>query len=87
MKINSVLTLLLCSTVSICLGQDKFTISGNLPKVGNDKLVMLNYVNSEGKNFKDSALVRDGKFTISGTTAFGNKAYLSILPINRDPKV
>lgn len=87
MKINIIFTLLLCSAVSICLGQDKFTISGHLPKVGNDKLVMLNYVNSEGKNVKDSALVGNGKFLLSGTTAFGNKAYLSILPITRDPKV
>ncbi len=86
MKIK-ILTLLLCSTVSFCMAQDKFTITGNLPNVGNEKIVMLNYTNSEGKNAKDSAIVKAGKFMINGTTAYGNKSYLTIMDMKRDPKV
>jgi thiol-disulfide isomerase/thioredoxin len=86
MKIKT-LAVLLCSTLSICMAQDKFKITGHLPQAGDEKMVMLNYINSEGKSAKDSALVKEGKFTLSGTTAHGNKAYLSIMPIKRDPKI
>ncbi|RYG09103.1 MAG: DUF4369 domain-containing protein, partial [Chitinophagaceae bacterium] len=85
MKIK-IFALLLCSSIQICMAQDKFTITGNLPQAGDEKMVMLHYINSEGKNAKDSALVKQGKFSLSGTTAFGNKAYLSMMSVNRDPK-
>jgi thiol-disulfide isomerase/thioredoxin len=64
--------------------QDKFNISGNLTDVGQGKLVLLSYTNSEGKSAKDSAAVVNGKFTISGTTAYGNRAYLELKDSKRD---
>lgn len=67
-----------------CMAQDKFTIAGTLPNVGPDKMVILSYVNSEGKNKNDTALVKNGKFTLSATTAYGNKAYLSLKPVQQD---
>lgn len=66
------------------MAQDKFEIAGKLSHVGSDKKVLLSYINSEGKNAKDSALVKNGKFEITGTTAFGNKAYLTLMPIKKD---
>jgi len=58
-------------------GQDKFTITGNLTTTA-AKTVHLSYINADGKNAKDSALVQKGKFTLTGTTKFANKAYLEL---------
>lgn len=84
MKIKNILALLLCSTTSICIAQDKFTITGSLPQAGTEKMVLLTFVNAEGKNAKDSAKVVNGKFTLTGTTAFGNKSYLELKPVVKD---
>jgi len=75
--------LLACLTTA-SFAQDKFTITGNLSQAGKEKLVLLNFVNAEGKTVKDSARVTDGKFTLTGTTAFGNRAYLELKPLVKD---
>ena len=84
MNIKIIIVALLLLPASFCQAQDKFEISGQLSKAGKDKMVMLSYKNSEGKDAKDSALVKNGKFLISGTTAFGNKAYLTLVPVKKD---
>lgn len=66
------------------IAQDKFEISGKLPAAGKDKKVILSYINSEGKSAKDSALVKKGKFKLTGNTQYGNKSYLSLVPIQKD---
>jgi len=86
MKIKLIFGVLLAFSTATGFAQDKFTINGTIPQAGADKMILLNYVNSEGKNAKDSAIVKNGKFLISGTTAFGNKAYLTLMPIKREPK-
>ncbi|MFA4871012.1 MAG: TlpA disulfide reductase family protein [Pedobacter sp.] len=84
MKIKSTIAVLLMLSVGSSMAQDKFEISGTLPGAGSDKKVILNYVNIEGKNVKDSTLLKNGKFLISGMTAFGNKAYLTMMPVKKD---
>lgn len=86
MKFKIIIGALLMLSTTVAVAQDQFKIVGTLPKAGNDKMILLNYINSEGKNAKDSAIVKDGKFTISGTTAFGNKAYLTLIPVKKEPK-
>lgn len=84
MRIKRIITLLLLISASYCMAQDKFEIVGKLSGIGNGYKVMLNYKNSEGKDAKDSTTVKNGKFELSGTTAFANKAFLSLLPENKD---
>ncbi|MHA4896379.1 thioredoxin-like domain-containing protein [Pedobacter sp. PWIIR3] len=83
-NIKASLVILLCAANSICMAQDKFTITGTLPQAGPGKMVLLSYTNVEGKSAKDSALVINGKFKITGTTAFGNRSYLELKPVARD---
>lgn len=66
------------------MAQDKFEIAGRLKGVKDDKKVILSYFDSQGKSAKDSALVKNGKFNLSGTTAFGNKAQLVLVPVKKD---
>jgi thiol-disulfide isomerase/thioredoxin len=84
MKIKSTIAVLLMLSAGSSMAQDKFEISGTLSGAGSDKKVILNYVNIEGKNVKDSTLLKNGKFLISGMTAFGNKAYLTMMPVKKD---
>lgn len=84
MKIKNLTAILLLLPAGICMAQDKFEISGSLPEAGKDKMVMLSYKNSEGKDARDSAIVKNGKFVINGTTAFAGKAYLSLVPLKKD---
>jgi thiol-disulfide isomerase/thioredoxin len=84
MNIKKALVILFMLPAGCCLAQDKFKISGKLPGVRSDKKVMLSYVNSEGKTVKDSANMKKGKFEFKGTTAFGNRAYLSLAPLKID---
>lgn len=84
MKLTTSLAVLFTLSVSVGMAQDKFQINGKLPEAGKDKKVILSYVNSEGKSVKDSALLKSGTFSISGTTAFGNRAYLELQPIKKD---
>lgn len=74
---KSIISGLLLLMGGLCQAQDKFEISGHLPGLGNDQKIILSYVDSQGKNVKDSTLVKNGKFSLSGTTAFGNRADLS----------
>lgn len=66
------------------MAQDPFTISGRLAKAGSNKMVILTFVNSQGKTINDTAFLTNGKFTLKGTTAYGNKAFLSLLPVEQD---
>lgn len=84
MNIKKTLAILCMLPFSLCMAQDKFEISGKLSGVGTDKKILLTYINSEGKSVKDSTLLKNGKFEIKGTTAFGNKAYLELLPLKKD---
>lgn len=84
MKFRNIITTLLLFPAGFCLAQDKFEITGNFSAIDKGYMVMLNYKNSEGKDVKDSATVKNGKFLLSGTTAFGNRAYLSLLPEIKD---
>lgn len=84
MILKKMIAILFMLPFSICMAQDKFEIKGKIAGAGNDKKVILSYVNSEGKSMKDSALVKKGKFELRGTTAFGNKASLSLMPVKRD---
>ena len=84
MNFKHTLALLLCSTTSISMAQDKFTITGTMPKAGTGQTVMLSFVNAAGKNARDSTTLANGKFSISGTTAFGNRAYLELKPVKSD---
>lgn len=72
---------------NITNAQDQFKIVGSMPQANAETMVMLSYVNSAGKSAKDSVVLKDGKFTLTGTTAYGNKAYLSAMPVVRAPKV
>ncbi|RZK25273.1 MAG: AhpC/TSA family protein [Flavobacterium sp.] len=84
LKIKTTLSILFSIFTTIGTAQDKFIITGNLPKAGSNKMVLLSYVNSEGKPAKDSALVTNGKFKITGSTAFGNKSYLELKIVHKD---
>jgi len=83
-NIRIIIGALLLLPVSFSMAQDKFEIAGKLSEAGADKMVMLSYKNSDGKDAKDSAVVKNGKFVLSGTTAFANKAYLSLVPLKKD---
>lgn len=84
MNIKNILTAVLLLPATLSIAQDKFEISGKLSDVKSNKQVILSYSNSEGKSVKDSAMVKNGKFLLTGTTAFGNKAYLTLAPIQKD---
>lgn len=77
-NIKYTVALLLILLAGSSMAQDKFEISGNLPGLGSDKKIILSYINSEGKSVKDSTITKNGKFLLSGNTAFGNRADLSI---------
>lgn len=79
--------LLLAASIGVGVAQDKFKISGKLDNAGSDKKVILNYVDSEGKRAKDSTVLKNGRFSLTGTTAYGNKAYLTLEPLQTDTSV
>lgn len=84
MNLKIIIGALLLLPATVSLAQDKFEISGNLSSIGSDQKVILSYKNSAGKDAKDSAAVKNGKFVLNGTTAFGNKAYLALVPMKKD---
>jgi thiol-disulfide isomerase/thioredoxin len=84
MKFKHITALLLCSSASMVLAQDKFTVTGTMSQAATDKMVVLSFMNAAGKSVADSARVTDGKFSISGLTAFGNKAYVELKPGKND---
>ena len=76
--------LLMLSTVNT-IAQEKFQIAGKLSGSVKDKMAVLSYKNSEGKETKDSAIVKKGKFVINGNTVpYAYKAYLSLIPLVKD---
>ncbi|WP_158798369.1 TlpA disulfide reductase family protein [Pedobacter sp. L105] len=79
-----VISAILCLLPFMVQAQDKFKISGNLSSAGSNKVVLLNYINSEGKNVRDSSAIKDGKFTFRGITAFANIAGLELSPLKKD---
>jgi thiol-disulfide isomerase/thioredoxin len=84
LQIKPALSMLFSLLTTMGIAQDKFTITGNLRQAGSNKMVLLSYINAEGKSAKDSALVTNGKFKITGITAFGNRAYLELKPVPKD---
>lgn len=87
MKINlmNILALFTCLITGKTMAQDKFTVTGTLPKAGTEKTVLLTFINADGKSVVDSTILTNGKFVFKGTTAFGNKAYLELKAIKKDP--
>lgn len=82
--IRTVFTVIVMLIVTYSVAQDKFEIYGKLSRIKNGKKVMLSYVDSEGKNVRDSTMLKNGKFHFKGTTAFGNKATLSLVPLEKE---
>ncbi|MCC8426881.1 TlpA disulfide reductase family protein [Mucilaginibacter sp. UR6-11] len=75
---------ILCLLPFVVMAQDKFEISGNLSKTISDKIVVLSYKNSSGKDKNDTAAINNGKFKFKGETAFGNRSYLSLVSQKKD---
>lgn len=84
MNTKKIILSLLLFPAGICMAQDKFEIAGKIPGAGSDKKIILSYVNAEGKNARDSALLEKGSFRISGTTLYANKAFLVMEPVVKD---
>ncbi|WP_238387251.1 TlpA disulfide reductase family protein [Sphingobacterium olei] len=82
--IKNIVTALLMLIAASSMAQDKFEIKGRLSGVKKAGKVILTYVDSQGKSARDSSLLKNGKFMFKGTTAFGNKAHLSLVPLERD---
>jgi len=84
MKLNILIVALFACSTTGAVAQDQFKITGNLPKSGNENMVLLSYINSEGKSVKDSTTTRNGKFLLAGTTKFANAAYLELRPVKKE---
>jgi peroxiredoxin len=84
MKIKALLLMIFLMQAGRCIAQDKFEISGKISDAPIERIVFLNYKNSLGKDAKDSSIVRNGRFTFAGTTAFGNRAYLELRAAKKD---
>ena len=78
MRTLKIICTLLLLPAAMLQAQDKFTISGKLPNAAANQKVMLDYVNSEGKNTLDSTVLKNGKFEFAGTTKYANRASLSL---------
>jgi len=81
---KKIILVLVCLIPFAGSAQDKFEISGKLSAVTSGRIVLLSYKNSNGKTVRDSTKIRDNKFFLTGFTAFGNKAEISLLPVNKD---
>ncbi|WP_245735195.1 TlpA disulfide reductase family protein [Pedobacter hartonius] len=75
---------ILCAVPFMVQAQDKFEITGKLPAADSDRIVVLSYKNSQGKAKSDTAAVKNGTFTLTGETAFGNMSKLSLVPVKKD---
>lgn len=84
MNIKNIISIILLLPASVCMAQDQFEIAGTLAKPAADKAVVLSYKNPKGKDRRDTAAINHGKFSFKGETAFGNKAYLSWVPLKKD---
>jgi thiol-disulfide isomerase/thioredoxin len=84
MKIKVLFLLFSVLPAGLCMAQDKFEISGRMSDSLTDKIVFLSYKNSLGKDAKDSSIVKKGRFAFTGTTAFGNRAYMELRSLKKD---
>ena len=75
---------MLCVLPFMAHAQDKFEISGKLSTSVTNKLIVLGYKNSQGKDKSDTVKITNGTFKLQGETAFGNKSYLALVPIKKD---
>jgi len=78
MNIKQFIGTLLILPAGFCMAQDKFEITGKLPAADDGQIVLLSYINSQGKSAKDSTTTENGIFSLSGTTKFANAAYLEL---------
>ncbi|WP_345949676.1 TlpA disulfide reductase family protein [Mucilaginibacter sp. PAMB04274] len=81
---KKVMITLLCALPLMVHAQDKFEINGKLTNPSSEKLAILSYKNSQGKDKSDTVAVKAGKFVFTGETAFGNRAYLILVPSKKD---
>lgn len=81
---KKIMLTILCLLPFAVMAQDKFEISGKLTAAGSDKMAILSYKDSQGKDKNDTAMIKSGKFTFNSETAFGNRAYLSLVPVKKD---
>lgn len=84
MIMKKILLTILCAAPFLAMAQDKFEITGKLPAAGNGQVVLLTYTSTEGKSVKDSTTIENGKFALTGTTRFGNTAYLELKPVKKE---
>jgi thiol-disulfide isomerase/thioredoxin len=81
---KKVMIVLACLIPLVGLAQDKFEIRGTLSNAGSGRKVLLKYKNRQGEETKDSTILKDGKFFLTGRTAFANKASLYLLPAEKE---
>lgn len=60
--------------------QDKFILQGQWDKKVTNKAVVLRYKDQTGKERQDTVALKKGRLHFEGTTAYGNRAYLSFIP-------
>jgi len=76
MKIKMIAAALVCFA-SVSVAQDKFQINGKMSATGR---VVLSYTDANGKDKSDTAVIKQGKFSFAGVTAYGNRSYVALLP-------
>jgi len=81
---KKILLTILCVLPFIVQAQDKFEISGKFSTTVTNKLVVLGYKNSLGKDKADTVKITNGVFKLQGETAFGNRSYLALVPVKKD---
>lgn len=62
------------------LAQDKFILQGQWDKKVTNKAVVLRYKDQNGKERQDTIALKKGRLNYQGSTAYGNRAYLSFIP-------
>lgn len=83
MKFKQIITLILLFPFSL-MAQDSFQITGKLSKITGDKSAILSYKNTAGKDARDTVVIKNGNFAFNGETAYGNKAYISVVSTKKD---
>lgn len=79
---NIIITL--CCLIPLAgLAQDKFEITGTLSDAGTGRTILLTYKNERGEDAKDSTVIRNGKFALTGQTAFASKASIALMPVRK----
>ncbi|RZJ63816.1 MAG: DUF4369 domain-containing protein, partial [Flavobacterium sp.] len=83
MKFKHIITLLLLCPFGL-MAQDSFQITGKLSKITGDKSAILSYKNTTGKDSRDTVIIQNGNFAFKGETAYGNRAYISVISTKKD---